>query len=123
MLITGLVFAVAVSSVSAKATGHRAPSSRCASCGKPNVAYLVLSFEALSTEDSDLLFVCLATPSPVVGRSSGYICSMPMRLPSLSKKKAVQPIISPWYCLSWSMVPPASRTRSIMPSMSPSELR
>src|SRR5215472_5292350 len=39
-----LASAAAVSSVSAKATGHRAPSSRCAASLKPSVAYLVLNF-------------------------------------------------------------------------------
>src|SRR3984893_11095613 len=37
----------AVNSFSAKAVGHMAPSSRFASCMKPNVAYLVLNFCAL----------------------------------------------------------------------------
>ena len=37
----------AVNSISAKAVGHMAPSSRFASCRKPNVAYLVLNFCAL----------------------------------------------------------------------------
>lgn len=37
----------AVNSFSAKATGHRAPSSRFAASLKPNVAYLVLNFCAL----------------------------------------------------------------------------
>ena len=36
----------AVSSLSAKATGHRAPSSRCALSLKPSVAYRVLNFSA-----------------------------------------------------------------------------
>src|SRR5215467_5723109 len=39
-----LASSAAVNSVSAKATGHRAPSSRCAVSLKPNVAYLVLNF-------------------------------------------------------------------------------
>src|SRR5215510_16057580 len=39
-----LASSAAVNSVSAKATGHRAPSSRCAASLKPSVAYLVLNF-------------------------------------------------------------------------------
>src|SRR6476620_2548165 len=41
-----LASSVAVNSFSAKATGHRAPSSRFAVSLKPNVAYLVLNFRA-----------------------------------------------------------------------------
>src|SRR5260370_34981435 len=42
-----LATSAAVNSVSAKAVGHMVPSSRLASCMKPNVAYLVLNFGAL----------------------------------------------------------------------------
>src|SRR6266851_10120337 len=42
-----LASSAAVNSFSAKAVGHMAPSSRFASCWKPNVAYLVLNFCAL----------------------------------------------------------------------------
>src|SRR5450759_2726534 len=42
-----LASSAAVNSVSAKATGHTAPSSRFAASLKPNVAYLVLNFFAL----------------------------------------------------------------------------
>jgi hypothetical protein len=44
-----LIFAssAAVNSFSAKATGHMAPWSRFAASLKPNVAYLVLNFDAL----------------------------------------------------------------------------
>ena len=42
-----LASSAAVNSFSAKAVGHMAPSSRFASCMKPNVAYLVLNFCAL----------------------------------------------------------------------------
>src|SRR3984893_1594790 len=42
-----LASSAAVNSVSAKATGHMAPSSRFAASLKPNVAYLVLNFCAL----------------------------------------------------------------------------
>ena len=41
-----LASSAAVNSFSAKAVGHRAPSSRFAACRKPNVAYLVLNFRA-----------------------------------------------------------------------------
>ena len=41
-----LASSAAVNSFSAKATGHRAPSSRFAVSLKPNVAYLVLNFDA-----------------------------------------------------------------------------
>jgi hypothetical protein len=43
-----------VNSFSAKAVGHRAPSSRFASCMKPNVAYLVLNFCALWKKQTTL---------------------------------------------------------------------
>ena len=42
-----LASSAAVNCVSAKATGHRAPSSRFAASLKPSVAYLVLNFCAL----------------------------------------------------------------------------
>ncbi len=44
---TILASSASVNSLSAKAVGHMAPSSRFASCMKPNVAYLVLNFCAL----------------------------------------------------------------------------
>src|SRR5207237_7356903 len=49
-----LASSAAVNSFSAKAVGHRAPSSRCASCMKPNVAYLVLNFCALWKKQTTL---------------------------------------------------------------------
>src|SRR5207244_4939247 len=53
-----LASSAAVSSVSAKAVGHMAPSSRFASCMKPSVAYFVLHFCALWKKQTTLL--CLA---------------------------------------------------------------
>src|SRR5229473_5716699 len=49
-----LASSAAVNSFSAKAVGHMAPSSRFASCMKPNVAYLVLNFCALWKKQSTL---------------------------------------------------------------------
>ena len=49
-----LASSAAVNSFSAKATGHMAPSSRFASCWKPNVAYLVLNFSALWKKQTTL---------------------------------------------------------------------
>src|SRR2546428_357570 len=53
---SALIFAssAAVNSFSAKATGHRAPSSRLALSLKPNVAYLVLNFCALWKKQTTL---------------------------------------------------------------------
>src|SRR5207244_913490 len=45
---------------SAKAVGHMAPSSRFASCMKPNVAYLVLNFCALWKKQTTLLSLAYA---------------------------------------------------------------
>src|SRR5436190_997962 len=49
-----LASSAAVNSFSAKATGHRAPSSRFAASLKPNVAYLVLNFCALWKKQTTL---------------------------------------------------------------------
>src|SRR5712692_9072707 len=49
-----LASSAAVNSFSAKAVGHMAPSSRFASCWKPNVAYLVLNFCALWKKQTTL---------------------------------------------------------------------
>jgi hypothetical protein len=49
-----LASSAAVNSFGAKAVGHMAPSSRFASCMKPNVAYRVLNFCALLEEADDL---------------------------------------------------------------------
>jgi hypothetical protein len=49
-----LASSAAVSSVSAKAVGHMAPSSRFAASLKPNVAYLVLNFCALWKKQTTL---------------------------------------------------------------------
>src|SRR5712691_7150909 len=59
-----LASSAAVNSFSAKAVGHRAPSSRFASCMKPNVAYLV--FELLrALEEADDLAVLGIRGHPV----------------------------------------------------------
>jgi hypothetical protein len=49
-----LASSAAVNSFSAKAVGHMAPSSRFASCMKPNVVYLVLNFCALWKKQTTL---------------------------------------------------------------------
>src|SRR5512143_1237979 len=49
-----LASSAAVNSFSAKATGHRAPSSRFAVSLKPNVAYLVLNFCAVWKKQTTL---------------------------------------------------------------------
>src|SRR6195256_6899532 len=63
-----LASSAAVNSFSAKAVGHMAPSSRFASCMKPNVAYLVLNFCALWKKQTTLPSLAYAgIPSQSLG--------------------------------------------------------
>src|SRR5215471_17747095 len=67
-----LASAAAVSSVSAKATGHRAPSSRCAVSLKPSVAYLVLNLFAGWKKQTILPSLAYAgIPYQVLGARAG----------------------------------------------------
>ena len=66
-----LAFSAAVNSVSAKAVGHMAPSSRFASCMKPSVAYLVLNFCALWKEQTTLPSLAYAARLSCRGRLQG----------------------------------------------------
>ena len=52
---TILASSATVKSVGTKVVGHMVPSSRFASCVKPNVAYLVLNFSAFWMKQTNLL--------------------------------------------------------------------
>src|SRR6266566_1432559 len=69
-----LASSVAVNSFSAKATGHRAPSSRFAVSLKPNVAYLVLNFCALWKKQTTLPSLAYAgIPYQSLGERAGAL--------------------------------------------------
>src|SRR5262249_51336665 len=68
-----LAYSVAVNFVSAKATGHRAPSSRFAVSLNPSVAYLVVNFCALWKKQTTLPSLAYAgIPYQVFGRRAGF---------------------------------------------------
>src|SRR5437879_7937963 len=72
-----LASSAAVNSFSAKATGHRAPSSRFAASLKPNVAYLVLNFCAgwkKQTTSPSLAYAGI--PYYVLGERAGALALM-----------------------------------------------
>src|SRR5437870_30443 len=72
-----LASSVAVNPFSAKATGHKAPSSRCAASLKPNVAYLVLNFCAgwkKQTTSPSLAYAGI--PYQVLGERAGALALM-----------------------------------------------
>src|SRR5256886_2087302 len=72
-----LASSAAVNSVSAKAVGHMAPSSRFASCWKPNVAYLVLNFCALWKKPTTLPSLAYAgIPYQSLGARAGALAWM-----------------------------------------------
>src|SRR5262245_50660921 len=72
-----LASSAAVNSFSAKATGHRAPSSRFASSLKPNEAYLVLNFCALWKKQTTLPSLAYAgIPYQVFGERAGALALM-----------------------------------------------
>src|SRR5881396_3095324 len=74
MSATILASAAAVSSLSAKATGHTVPSSRFALSLKPNVAYLVLNFCALWKKQTTLPSLAYAgIPYQVLGERAGAL--------------------------------------------------
>src|SRR6059058_1770918 len=74
---TILASSVAVNSFSAKATGHRAPSSRFALSLKPKVAYLVLNFCALWKKQRTLPSLAYAgIPYQVLGERAGALVLM-----------------------------------------------
>src|SRR5512143_3701756 len=67
----------AVNFFSAKATGHMVPSSRCASCWKPNVAYLVLNFCERWKKQTTLSSLAYAgIPYQVFGQRAGALAVM-----------------------------------------------
>src|SRR5438445_13259108 len=69
-----LASSAAVNSFSAKAVGHMAPSSRFASCMKPNVAYLVLNFCALWKKQTTLPSLAYAgIPYQSLGERAGAL--------------------------------------------------
>src|SRR5438034_2843082 len=72
-----LASSAAVNSVRAKATGHRAPSSRFAASLKPNVAYLELNFCALWKKQTTLPSLAYAgIPYQVFGERAGALALM-----------------------------------------------
>src|SRR5438105_5616779 len=72
-----LASSAAVNSFSAKAVGHMAPSSRFASCMKPNVAYLVLNFCALWKKQTTLSSLAYAgIPYHSLGERAGALALM-----------------------------------------------
>src|ERR1700688_1790259 len=72
-----LASSAAVNSVSAKATGHVAPSSRFAASLKPNVAYLVLNFCALWKKQTTLPSLAYAgIPYQSLGERAGALALM-----------------------------------------------
>src|SRR5262249_41920035 len=72
-----LASSAAVNSFSAKAVGHRWPSSRFASSLKPNVAYLVLNFCALWKKQTTLpSLACAGIPYQSLGERAGALALM-----------------------------------------------
>src|SRR5438034_1211890 len=72
-----LASSAAVTSFSAKATGHMAPSSRFAASLKPNVAYLVLNFCALWKKQTTLPSLAYAgIPYQSLGERAGALALM-----------------------------------------------
>src|SRR3989475_12653004 len=72
-----LASSVAVNSFSAKATGHRAPSSRFAASLKPSVAYLVLNFCAHWKKQTTLPSLAYAgIPYQSLGERAGALAWM-----------------------------------------------
>src|SRR5881628_143014 len=72
-----LASSAAVTSFSAKATGHMAPSSRFAASLKPNVAYLVLNFCALWKKQTTLPSLAYAgIPYQSLGERAGTLALM-----------------------------------------------
>src|SRR6202521_31320 len=72
-----LASSAAVNSVSAKATGHTAPSSRFAASLKPNVEYLVLNFCALWKKQTTLpSFAYAGIPYQSFGERTGALALM-----------------------------------------------
>src|SRR5690349_24688150 len=72
-----LASSAAVNFFSAKATGHRAPSSRFALSLKPKVAYLVLNLAALWKKQSTLPSLAYAgIPYQVLGEREGALALM-----------------------------------------------
>src|SRR3954454_24877480 len=72
-----LASSAAVNSLSAKATGHMAPSSRFAACWKPNVAYRVLNLAALWKKQTTLPSLAYAgIPYQSLGERAGALALM-----------------------------------------------
>src|SRR6266404_8656761 len=72
-----LASSAAVNSLSAKAVGHMAPSSRFAWCIKPSVAYLVLNFCALWKKQTTFPSLTYAgIPYQVLGERAGALAVM-----------------------------------------------
>src|SRR5437764_718518 len=87
----------AVSSFSAKAVGHRAPSSRFAASLKPNVAYLVLNFCALWKKQTTLPSLAYAgIPYQSCGERAGALALMMAwsRLPMARSRSGIAAIFA-----------------------------
>src|SRR6266581_3964208 len=119
----------AVNSFSAKATGHRAPSSRFAASLKPNVPYLVLNFCALWKKQTTLPSLAYAgIPYQSLGERAGALALMTAwsRLPMARSAARISAIfastsLSPSaLCaatfISWTRSFMASRSSSVNPS-------
>src|SRR5438128_7553021 len=124
-----LASSAALNPFSAKATGHRAPSSRFAASLNPSVAYLVLNFCALWKWQTTLPSLAYAgIPYQVVGEREGALALMmawsrlPMarsgsRISAIFASRALSPsaLASATFC-SWTRAFIASRSSSVNPS-------
>src|SRR5438445_5009911 len=109
-----LASSAAVNSFSAKATGHRAPSSRFAASLKPNVAYLVLNFCAgwkKQTTSPSLAYAGI--PYQVLGERAGALALMTAwsRLPMARSGSVISAIFAST-ALSPSALPPRGPGRA-----------
>src|SRR4029077_11078539 len=108
-----LASSAAVNSFSAKAVGHMAPSSRFASCRKPNVAYLVLNFCALWKKQTTLSSLAYAgIPYQVLDERPGAVAlTMACSRSAMARSESCIPAIFSSTSASPSTVP-AFRSRA-----------
>src|SRR3990172_5645806 len=118
-----LASSVAVNCFSAKATGHRAPSSRFAVSLKPNVAYLVSNLCALWKKQTTLPSLAYAgIPYQVFGERAGALALMiawsrlaMARSGSFIAAIAASTALSPSAFSSWARAFIAARSSSVNP--------
>src|SRR5437667_12327059 len=118
-----LASSVAVSSFSAKATGHMASSSRFALSLKPNVAYLVLNFCALWKKQTTLPSLAYAgIPYQSLGERAGALALMIAwsRLPMARSGSRIAAIFASTALSPSSLSAFSSRTRSFIAARSSS---